>query len=510
MTAPRPAPLPANAVTPAEPGIREQFATLGRRKWTIALTAGLALIVAVAASLAQTPQYRSEAVVLVPTSTIDTTTGEAVSVDPERAIRNEVDFVKSDAVVTAVEAELGDDASISIGSSDDRDTLRFTAVSTDADEAAHIANTYATTYIDVRRSQALEELTATRRSVQQRINAINQQLGQIPTAEPDAQARINTLTEERLGLSATLRTLQFSVDLISTNGPQIIQEATPAKAPFEPNLTRNAAIALGVGLLLGIGLAFVREQLDDTVTSRGELEVATGGVPVLALVPRSGDRRDKGPVGLVTLQESATPAAEAYRALRTSLQFLGVERELHTILVTSPGAGDGKSTTVANLAVAIAQAGRTCGVVCGDLRRPAIHRLLGAGEHPGLTTVLLGEVGVEHAFQPVADVPGLAVLGPGTLPPNPSELLSGDAAAKALAAAAEAYDVLLIDAPPVLPVTDPLVLAQHVDGVVLVADARHTGLADVREAWQRLAQVGAPLVGTVLNGADVNEDSYSY
>jgi len=160
--------------------------------------------------------------------------------------------------------------------------------------------------------------------------------------------------------------------------------------------------------------------------------------------------------------------------------------------------------------VAIAQAGRTCGVVCGDLRRPAIHRLLGTGEHPGLTTVLLGEVGVEHAFQPVADVPGLAVLGPGTLPPNPSELLSGDAAAKALAAAAEAYDVLLIDAPPVLPVTDPLVLAQHVDGVVLVADARHTGLADVREAWQRLAQVGAPLVGTVLNGADVNEDSYSY
>jgi receptor protein-tyrosine kinase len=501
------------AATPTEPGIREQFATLGRRKGTIALTAGLAVAVAIVASLAQTPRYRSEAVVLVPTSSINTATGEATEVDAERAIRNEVDFVNSDAVSDAVAEELGDDAPISVGSADDRDSLRFSATATDADEAADIANTYTDTYISVRRAQAVRELGATRASIQQRINSLNTQIGQISLnapLTPTDQARVDSLTSERVELAATLRNLQLSVDLNQNSGPQVIRAAEPADGPFEPNLLRNVSIALGVGLLLGIGLAFVREQLDDTVTSRNELEVATGGVPVLALVPRSGDRRDKGLAGLVTLQAAASPAAEAYRALRTSLQFLGVERQLHTILVTSPGAGDGKSTTVANLAVAIAQAGRTCGVICGDLRRPAIHRLLGVGDHPGLTTVLLGEIAIEHAFQPVPDIAGLAVLGPGALPPNPSELLSGDAATKALAAASELFDVLLIDAPPVLPVTDPLVLAQHVDGVVLVTDARHTGLADVREAWQRLTQVAAPLVGTVLNGADVTEDAYSY
>lgn len=495
---------------PTEPGIREQFATLGRRKGTIALTAGLAVAVAVAVSLAQTPRYRSEAVVLVPTSGVSTTTGEVTDVDPERAIRNEVDFVESDAVTVAVEAELGPDAAISIGASNDRDTLRFTAESTDADEAAEIANVFATTYIEVRRQQAVEQIGATRATVQQRIDDLNQQIERIAPDDPQAQARIDTLTTERLELTTTLRSLQLSVDLNENTGPQLIQQAEPAASPFEPNLARNVAIAFGVGLLLGVGLAFLREQLDDTVTSRSELEAATGGLPVLALVPRAGERRDREPAGLVTLLAPASPAAEAYRALRTSVQFLGVARPLRSILVTSPGAGDGKTTTVANLAVAIAQAGHRCGVVCGDLRRPSVHRLFGRDEQPGLTTVLLGEVTVEDAFQPVPDVPGLAVLAAGALPPNPSELLSGEAAAKAIRAAADAYDVILIDAPPVLPVTDPLVLAQHVDGVILVADARRTGLADVREAAQRLAQVGAPLVGTVLNGADVVENAYTY
>lgn len=495
---------------PIEPGIREQFATLGRRKGTIVLTAGLAVATAVTFSLLQTPLYRSEAVVLVPTSGVTTATGEVTSVDPERVMRNEVDFVESDAVTSAVEEQLGPEVEISVDASDDRDSLRFIAESTDADEAAEIANVYAQTYIEVRRQQTVDQIGATRATIQERIDTLTTQIDAVPADRQGSQTRIDTLTAQRRELIATLNGLQLSVDLNGSSGVRMIEEAEAAERPFEPNLRRNAAIALGVGLLLGVALAFLREQLDDTVTSRSELEAATGGLPVLALVPRDAERRDREPASLVTLRAGHSAVAEAYRALRTSVQFLGVNRPLHVILVTSPSAGDGKTTTVANLAVAIAQAGLRCGLVCGDLRRPAVHQLFAVAERPGLTAVLLGEISLEAAFQPVAEVPGLSVLTAGALPPNPSELLSGEAASKALSGAADAFDVILIDSPPVLPVTDPLVLAQYADGVILVADARRTGLADVREAWQRLDQVGAPVVGTVLNGADVVENAYTY
>ncbi|OWY60743.1 hypothetical protein B7486_67535, partial [cyanobacterium TDX16] len=251
----------------------------------------------------------------------------------------------------------------------------------------------------------------------------------------------------------------------------------------------------GLGALIGIGLAFVREQLDETVTTRAELEAATGGAPVLALVPRSGDGEHHGvrgrfgalgrvgrpahdhePAPLAVAQPTGTPAAEAYRSLRTSVRFLDVERPLRTLLVTSPTEGDGKTTTVANLAVAVSRSGQRCVVVCGDLRQPRVHEHLGVAPEPGLTSVLLGEVTLDEALQRVPDTGKLRVLAAGGVPPNPSELLSSDAAIQVLERVGDGADLVLIDSPPVLPVTDALVLAQQVDGVVLVADARHTGL----------------------------------
>jgi capsular exopolysaccharide synthesis family protein len=301
--------------------------------------------------------------------------------------------------------------------------------------------------------------------------------------------------------------LRLTAELVRAGEASLTREAAVPGAPFEPNLRRNVIVALGIGLLLGVALAFVREQLDDTVTSRSDLEAVTGGLPVLGIVPRPEQRRGREPVGLAAAEDPSSPMAEAYRTLRTAVQFLSVDRSLQTLLVTSPAVGDGKTTTVANLAVSVARADRKCAVLAGDLRRPRIHEVFGLAPQPGVTTVLLGESDVETALQPVPGEEGLSLLAAGEVPPNPSELLSSDAAAKIIAGLADTHELVLIDSPPVLPVTDALILAQQVDGVILVADARRTELADLSEAWQRLTQVGAPLVGTVLNNAEVTAQS---
>ena len=500
--------MTAPASPESEAGVREHLATVGRQKIPIALVAGLAVLAAVLVSFVQDPRYQAEAQVLVPTERVNVQLGATESDDPERAIRNEVDFAESDAVTQAVQAEVSEDVDLEVAASDDRDTLRFRAVAGDADEAAQAADLYATTYLDERRRQRQDTVDSTRATVQARIEEINETIALTALeGTPEATARIDVLTAERLELQSVLNDLQLSSELAESGGASLTREAEVPEAPFEPNLRRNVAVALGIGLLLGIAFAFVREQLDDTVTSRADLEAVTGGLPVLGIVPRPSERRGHEPVGLAAVEDPTSSTAEAYRTLRTAVQFLGVDRSLSTLLITSPGVGDGKTTTVANLALAVSRAGRSCAVVCGDLRRPSIHAIYDLDPRPGLTTVLVGEATVEGALQPVPGEEGLVLLAAGDVPPNPSELLSSGAATKAIRHLADAYELVLIDAPPVLPVTDALVLAQQVDGVILVADAHRTELADLREAWQRLTQIGAPLLGTVLNDAEMSSQS---
>jgi capsular exopolysaccharide synthesis family protein len=529
---------PTSSPTATEPGLRDHFGVLTRRKGTIALAVALAVGAALVVSLLQTPRYSSSAVVQVPTSALARGLDGQGELAPERVIRNEVDFVGSDVVNQAVSEVLGDGASISVGSSEEVDSLVFTATSTDPDEAAEVANAYADTYIEARSQATVDAYAASAAAVQQQIDAVDEQVAGLEqsisaieaqaqaTLDPAAQATLaaqaqarrtavqpalDRFTAQRVQLQASLDDLQLSGDVTDGVTPTVITRAEPASEPYEPAIARNLVVAFGLGLLLGVGLAFLREQLDDTVTSRAELEAATGGLPVLALVPRSGDGHAPETVPLATDEGVGSPAAEAYRALRTSVRFLDVERPLTTILVTSPEEGDGKTTTVAHLALAISRAGQRVFVVCGDLRKPQLHRHLGVDASPGLTSVLLGEVELVEALQKVPGEQDLAVLAAGEEPPNPSELLSTEAAADVIWSLAERADVVIIDSPPVLPVADALVLAQQVDGVILVADARRTGLPEIREACQRLEQVHAPMVGTVLNSAEPTATStYGY
>jgi non-specific protein-tyrosine kinase len=219
--------------------------------------------------------------------------------------------------------------------------------------------------------------------------------------------------------------------------------------------------------------------------------------------------RDRNEARVVSLADPASPISEAYRALRTSVQFLGLDRPLRLIQLTSPRASEGKTTTISNLAVALSRAGQRVVVVCCDLRRPRIHEFFGLDNTVGFTSVLLGEVPLSSAVQPVRRQERLALLASGPTPPNPSELLSSHRTAEVLQALTLQADVVLIDCPPVLPVTDSLVLSAAVDATILVTNSGSTTRKEAQRAVELLRQVDAPLVGSVLNGV-TPETGYGY
>jgi non-specific protein-tyrosine kinase len=212
---------------------------------------------------------------------------------------------------------------------------------------------------------------------------------------------------------------------------------------------------------------------------------------------------------VISLVEPTSSAAEAYRALRTSIQFLGLERPVRKLQVTSPSAEEGKTTTVANLGVALAAAGQRVVIVCCDLRRPRIHEFFGLSNEVGLTSVLLGRTSAEEACQRVPQLERLSLLASGPLPANPSEILLSSQTAGLLETIQSNADVVLLDCPPVLPITDAAALSPHVDATLVVASADNTSGRVVARALEVLEQVGAPIVGTVLNGVAV-DDVYGY
>jgi capsular exopolysaccharide synthesis family protein len=233
---------------------------------------------------------------------------------------------------------------------------------------------------------------------------------------------------------------------------------------------------------------------------------------VLGLIPEVAGWKNEDVPQLITRSAPNSSTAEAYRSLRTSIQFVGIDRPLRIVQVTSPNAQEGKTTTLSNLAVVLAQAGQRVVMVCCDLRRPRLHHFFDKDNAVGFTSVLLGQSSLADAVQPA--IPGqdhLWLLASGPPPPNPSELLASPLSGEILRTLASEFDLVLVDCPPVLPVTDAAVLAAHVDATVLVSIAGITTGKQLERAIEVLGQVNAGLIGTVLNGvADRTAYGYSY
>jgi capsular exopolysaccharide synthesis family protein len=212
--------------------------------------------------------------------------------------------------------------------------------------------------------------------------------------------------------------------------------------------------------------------------------------------------------GLVTARSPRSIAAEAYRTLRTNIQFSSLDTDLRTVLVTSAAPDEGKTTVLANLAITFAESGRKVIVVDADLRRPTLHELFGLDDAPGITDMILDEQ-LEPPLQATM-IPNLRLLASGPLPPNPSELLASERMSRVIGRLSEMADVVLFDSPPASAVSDAAVLAARLDGVLLVVFSGRTRRDRARQAKEQLERVGARLLGVILNNARLERDAYAY
>lgn len=425
--------------------------------------------------------------------------------EPQRALQTEIQVILGESVRTAVEGSIEAAATISAQAVGLTDVVQITAESEDAELAAETANAYAQAYIAHSRARAQqtfltagEEIESTLTSLQEQIDELDRTINATP-ARPEALVeRRNALIAQYSLFSQRLDQLQVDASL-QESSVELVRSAEVPLDPVSPKPLRNAALGAVLGLLLAIALAFALDRLDDSITSRADVERVAPGLPILASIPSVASADESEPILVAGSDAVGQPAAEAYRTLRTAVQFLSIERPLTLIQVTSPLAAEGKSTTVANLALTLAENGHRVVVVCCDLRRPRIHEFFGLDNSVGFTSVLLSQVSLWDAVRFVPDNPNLAVLSAGPLPPNPSELLSTTAAAQALEGLREQADVVLVDSPPVLPVTDATVVARYVDGTILVASAGETSISHFAETVERLRSLSAPLIGMVLN-----------
>jgi succinoglycan biosynthesis transport protein ExoP len=485
---------------PTEGNLRTYVQVLRRRfYWVLAFTI-LAVAVAAGISTVQKKQYTATAQLLVQPASGSVPIGGTLQTVSPTDVLTELQLITSAPVEALASKRLGFTPKISAAEVGQTNVIDVAATASTPSQAARAANTYAKAFVSYQRTTAINALTSTEQQLQAQISALDSQLLPLENQKSPSSATsatISALTSQESVLKEELAQLQVTGSE-TPGGVEVVSAALPPSSPSSPKPVRDGIVALFIGLLLGIAAAFAAEYFDDKVYTKDQAERLTGGVPVLAMIPKVKDWKGARPV-LIAEVDPFSPVTEAYRSLRTSMQFAGHDKELKTILITSSAGAEGKTSTVANLAVVLAKAGERVVVVGCDLRRPRIGEFLGRGETPGFTTVLLGLDELKKALQSVPNTPGLALLATGPIPPNPAELLGSEKAAEIFRTLAEVFDTVIIDSPPLLPVSDAQILSSYADAVLLVVAVDQSTQADVGRATELLTQVGARPTGVVLN-----------
>ena len=480
-----------------EPTLGSYLAVLRRRKWWVIAVIVLGLVASLGYSLTQPKAYSASAQLLFqPDNAVITANGSPEQITPTDVL-TELQLVTSAPVKVAVARKLGNVPNVSAAEVGTTNIISVTATAANPARAALIANAYATAFVTYQRSVTISNLAAAETQLSRQIASIAAQVKSLQS-NPASAADVSALLNQEAALKEQLAQLQVN-GAVSTGGIELVTPATAPSSPSSPKPSRDAILGFVLGLLLGIGLAFVVEHLDDAIHLKEEVERLTHGARVLALVPMVSSWKNKDQAFAVTATEPNSVAGEAYRSLRTSLQFATLESHARVILVTSPGKTEGKSATVVNLGVVLATAGERVAIVSCDLRRPRLGQFFGLDERVGLTTVLLGRCPLQEALQPVPGIDGLTILPTGERPSDPTGVLGSQQLAWVLSQLSSMFDRVLVDSPPLLPVTDAVILSQVVDTTLLVVAAGQTRGRDLRRASEALSLVHAKTIGVVLN-----------
>ena len=317
----------------------------------------------------------------------------------------------------------------------------------------------------------------------------------------DAKRELSNTTRIRDTILFRIMQEEVDLELPKSSTVEVIDDADLPEKAVKPNIPLNIALGMVVGLILGVGLAFFIEYLDTSVKTIDDVERALGAA-VLGVIPQN--------VGSLLDEGDESPHAEAYRVLRTNILFAGRQTEDQTTFsVVSGGAGEGKTTTMFNLAVVFAQQGDRVLVVDSDLRRPSMHRFFKVSNNIGLTNYLLGQVTIDEVIQ-TSEIPSLHFVPSGKLPSSSMGILSSAKMKEFVVEMKSRYDYVFLDAPPIMGVSDASVLASMVDMCVLVVQYRKYPQLMTQRAKEMVTKVGGDLVGVVLNNINISQDSYYY
>jgi non-specific protein-tyrosine kinase len=424
-------------------------------------------------------------------------------------------------------------SSVNVNVVADTQLIEVSVESLDPIEAAQIANTVGTVFAETNASlqseryiDSKESLSTQLAEMELQIQAANDELTNLEDGFEQVvdnngntqviitleQQRDRDRLEANLALYSRIHAdllVNFEevrlAEIQSTSTVRLVEPAQPNSRPIRPIPTQDALLGGVAGLILAMALVLLMEALDDTIKGPRDVTHALG-LPVIGFIARV-DQDPSGPIAAVTPR---SPAAEAFRSLRTNVQYASVDHPANVILVTSPLPKDGKSTISVNLATVLAQSGKKVVIIDSDLRRPTLHKRLRLSNRLGLSDLFVQhEINIEGALRKTK-IPNLFLISSGGLPPNPAELVGSEKMGKILDRLQEVMDVIIIDSPPVMAVTDAVVLAGRSDGVLLTVEPGQTKLALARQSVEQLRRSGARILGVVMNKVEQKRSRYYY
>jgi succinoglycan biosynthesis transport protein ExoP len=523
--------------------LQDYLRVVRRRKWLVVQAALLLPLAAVAFSLHQQRLHEASADVLLSaenlSASVPGTPLAGLSQEPERITQTQARVARAPEVVQGALSQVSGTgltvdeflADSSVSSSPASDILTFAVTNPDSALAKQLANAYAQSYSAYRQRLYTGSIQRALADVERRLQQLDRAAVSLEATGKDAAlGAVTTYGALYTSLVDRQQTLQ-SMEALQPSVASVLQQADGAVLT-QPKTVRNGALGLVVGLVLGLGLVFLREALEMRARTAEEISASLGGLPLLGRVTEPTKRLRRAEK-LVMLEEPASVRAEAFRMLRANLDSMTFDRDVRTIMVTSALQQEGKSTTVANLAVAFARAGKRVALVDLDLRCPVLARFFDL-EGPGLTQVALGHVPLEEALRQIviADPTAprrrallrrrangngnvtrellglLEVLPSGPIPPDPGEFVSSPALGKILRALRERADVVLVDAPGALHVGDVIALSSRVDGIVVVARSKVLRRQTLAELKRLLALARTPALGFVATG-EADGESYA-
>lgn len=502
--------------------LRDYINVIRARKWVIIQAVVIVTLTALAVSYLQPRQYEGVAQVLI--SEKDTAAALVGSVlpnlstQPERDMATQVQLMQMRPIAESTIKKLGLQTTpdnlmkrVTVASVGQTNIIKISAQDPSPETAAKIANTMADGYVAEMRDANRASISAAADEVQKRLDeakaeilALGQKI-QASGQSSDLAAELQIATGTYSTLAEKLEQLKINEQL-ETGPGRVVSPAVAEGIAVSPRPLRNAALGLAVGLVFGLGMAFLYEYLDNTIKSTEEAERLFNAA-VLGTIP--AEKMEKGEKRrLAIVQAPGSSTAEAYRVLRNSLDFVNFQHDMKTLLVTSAAPGEGKSTVAANLAVALAQAGKKVVLVSVDFRRPTTQQFFSVNNMIGLSDVLLGTHSLKAALQRPGDEQ-LLVLTSGKMPPNPSELLGSTKMEEVVNALGDWGEWVIIDSPPLLAVADPAAVARWADGVLMVSQAGVTTRDAASKATEMLAKVGARTIGVVIWGLDESKPGSS-